>query len=61
MSEVLAKVLRQVFVASAEAERRKAVLHIIEALEVATAEVEWLVEYEGDADRYKARMACDVH
>ncbi len=61
MAEVLAKVVKQVGDAEAEAERRSRILDAIEDLRSMRAECSWLTEYDRDDSRYKVRSPlCDT-
>ena len=55
MAEVLAKVVKQVSDAEAEAERRSGILAAIDDLQTMRAECAWLTEYDRDDSRYKVR------
>ena len=55
MAEQLAKVVKQVVDAEAEAARRGALLRAVEELQGARAECAWLCAYDADDARYKAR------
>ncbi|BDA44904.1 65-kDa microtubule-associated protein 4 [Coccomyxa sp. Obi] len=57
VAEVLAKVVKQVSAAEAEAERRSCILDAIEELQTMRAECSWLAEYDRDDSRYKGRDA----
>ncbi|CAL8469353.1 g8894 [Coccomyxa elongata] len=57
VAEVLAKVVKQVSAAEAEAERRSGILDAIEELQTMRAECSWLAEYDRDDSRYKGRDA----
>ncbi|EIE21660.1 hypothetical protein COCSUDRAFT_66998 [Coccomyxa subellipsoidea C-169] len=57
VAEVLAKVVKQVGDAEAEAERRSRILDAIEDLRSMRAECSWLIEYDRDDSRYKGRDA----
>ena len=62
VAEVLAKVVKQVSDAEAEAERRGGILAAIDELQSMRAECAWLTEYDRDDSRYKVRSqqrACD--
>ena len=61
VAEVLAKVVKQVSAAEAEAERRSGILDAIEELQTMRAECSWLAEYDRDDARYKVSVLCQGH
>ncbi len=61
VAEVLAKVVKQVSAAEAEAERRSGILDAIEELQTMRAECSWLAEYDRDDSRYKVRVLYPGH
>jgi len=56
VSDILARVLRQLSAAVDETEGRQPVLAAVAALEEAQIEAAWLAEYEEDPHRFKVRL-----
>lgn len=57
VSDVLARVLKQLQVVTKESENRQAVLTAIDVLNKANDESDWLSEYEDDPMKYKVLFA----
>ena len=56
VSDVLARVLKQLQVVTKEAENRQGVLGAIDVLNKANEESDWLSEYEDDPLKYKVGL-----
>ena len=53
VSDVLARVLKQLQTVTKEAEDRQGILAAISSLDNALQEADWLIEYEEDPNKYK--------
>ena len=61
VSDVLARVLKQLQVVTKESENRQGVLAAIDVLSKANDESDWLSEYEDDPLKYKVLHAMAVY